>query len=249
MRAIRDKDKIKARTKKAREKKKDKLNAEQREKYAEDETYRNGHIWRANEWYQKHKEEKLEYQKLYAQINSEYIQQYKKEYREEYGDDIRQKANEHRHIHKDEINAAEREARHADPTFNSRRREKYATDEEYRNKILAWHKTAKARLTDYKNSAKKSKRTFALTLEQFEAITSQKCHYCQQYSKGRDYCGIDRKDNNIGYEIDNCLPCCAEHNFLRGDYSYEEFISLCHSVNPLHSAFPEACDSLTSSSL
>jgi 5-methylcytosine-specific restriction endonuclease McrA len=38
---------------------------------------------------------------------------------------------------------------------------------------------------------------------------------------------VDRKDNNRGYEIDNCVLACAVCNNAKSDkFSYDEFISV-----------------------
>ena len=34
-----------------------------------------------------------------------------------------------------------------------------------------------------------------------------------------EWFGIDRIDNNKGYIIENCVPCCRECNFLKRDYN------------------------------
>lgn len=78
---------------------------------------------------------------------------------------------------------------------------------------------------------------FNLTLDEFKQIIIQKCHYCQNYGtsgnhilKNRkiklnhQFCGIDRKDNTKGYTVENSLPCCGICNWMKGDYTYEEFL-------------------------
>lgn len=88
----------------------------------------------------------------------------------------------------------------------------------------------------YKYSAKKRKIPFELTKEEFRVITIQNCHYCDASpSNSRNptnktagvfvYTGIDRKDNNIGYLLSNCLPSCIDCNQAKMDRTYEEFIN------------------------
>ncbi len=78
--------------------------------------------------------------------------------------------------------------------------------------------------------------SFNLSKEQFKEITSSNCHYCgvvpsqSAYSNGYKtsdytYNGIDRKDNNVGYEINNVLTCCKTCNFAKRDMSYLDFIN------------------------
>jgi len=74
-------------------------------------------------------------------------------------------------------------------------------------------------------------------------LVEQTCHYCgrkpyRPYKScikadsprhaGEQYLcnGIDRKDSNVGYIKENCVPCCWECNQLKGKWSYDEFLKL-----------------------
>lgn len=37
--------------------------------------------------------------------------------------------------------------------------------------------------------------------------------------------GVDRIDNNKGYEFNNCVPCCGDCNIAKHKLSLNEFIS------------------------
>lgn len=81
----------------------------------------------------------------------------------------------------------------------------------------------------YKHNAKMRNKSFSLEIDYFSALIHSNCFYCGlPPSNGRNnkYSGIDRKDNNIGYEIKNCIPCCKKCNFLKSTYSFEEFTSI-----------------------
>jgi hypothetical protein len=84
------------------------------------------------------------------------------------------------------------------------------------------------RFCEYRLNAKKRNISFNLTIQQFEALTEQKCFYCGGYSKDQDKRsrgnGIDRKDNDKGYNYDNCLPCCRFCNFVKNKLNYKEFL-------------------------
>jgi hypothetical protein len=77
----------------------------------------------------------------------------------------------------------------------------------------------------YKNSAAKRGYVFNITKEQFKKITSEECFYClappSQIAEGRTaygfytHSGIDRVDNSIGYELNNCVSCCKECNYIK----------------------------------
>lgn len=97
--------------------------------------------------------------------------------------------------------------------------------------------------SSYKNNAIKRNLEFKLSNEQFKNLTKQNCHYCNtspwQLSNDSKhsfeakylYNGIDRKDNKIGYLINNCLPCCGVCNRLKGTLSYELFIFKVRQIN------------------
>jgi hypothetical protein len=83
----------------------------------------------------------------------------------------------------------------------------------------------------YRTKAKKRNIKFELTREQFENLIEQPCHYCNQiinklthYEKEFIYSGVDRMDSNLGYNKENCVPCCKICNRSKSDMSYEKFI-------------------------
>lgn len=72
------------------------------------------------------------------------------------------------------------------------------------------------------------------------------CHYCGiketdflpiwgEFYGGKKRGGtleVDRKDNNKGYEIDNCVLACAICNMSKSDkFTYEEFKSIGDAIN------------------
>ena len=93
----------------------------------------------------------------------------------------------------------------------------------------------------YERGAEKRNLPFELTKEQFAILTLSVCEYCGQdpksiikYSQGKlktiekseyIYNGIDRKNNNLGYTVDNCVPCCKQCNYSKRDMGFEEWIS------------------------
>lgn len=110
---------------------------------------------------------------------------------------------------------------------------------------------------DYQNSAKRFNKDFNITLLEFLALCRQNCHYCNQepayrkrkVSKGRityeAYAnGIDRKDNDIGYILENCLPCCPICNFAKRSMSYNEFIEYLNKVTNYRKHLPDIGESL-----
>lgn len=97
-------------------------------------------------------------------------------------------------------------------------------------------------LYSYKQSAKKRNLVFELSLEEFKNITKQNCHYCGSIGTPfAENCnkksnglyignGIDRKDNSLGYILENCLPCCTWCNQMKLNKTYEEFVTQIRTI-------------------
>lgn len=107
---------------------------------------------------------------------------------------------------------------------------------------LPFGKAAKNRiLNTYISNAKKRTLKWALSTIQFDSLIQSPCHYCglgpTQVSKTASkitgefiYNGIDRLDNNLGYEISNCVPCCGKCNRSKDTQTPEEYIARCMAV-------------------
>lgn len=86
---------------------------------------------------------------------------------------------------------------------------------------------------DYKLRAEKKGREFYLTREQVHGIVVQPCYYCGKppsntkkagkHSVPFKYSGIDRRDNNVGYTLENVVPCCRECNTAKFTQKEEVF--------------------------
>lgn len=103
-----------------------------------------------------------------------------------------------------------------------------------------------------KHTAKQRNLEFNLSRIEHCYLIVQNCHYCNSppikhnsylKNKGKDQVrpnryaketidrnwimanGIDRIDNNEGYFIQNCVPCCAICNYIKCDMGYNEFIA------------------------
>lgn len=91
------------------------------------------------------------------------------------------------------------------------------------------YKTKSNRYNIYRKNAKKKKRSFTITKEQFISITSKPCYYCGGYMKedllGEKYNGIDRVDSKKGYDIDNVVSCCEMCNRMKLDYNNNLFLN------------------------
>ena len=92
----------------------------------------------------------------------------------------------------------------------------------------------------YKHNATRAGREFSLTEIEFHEITQKDCYYCEAQpsiiSKPGNYKkqindtgsylrnGIDRKNNEIGYTLENSLPCCTICNRAKKDMVFEDFM-------------------------
>lgn len=86
----------------------------------------------------------------------------------------------------------------------------------------------------YEHGAKRRDILWELNKDQFKELTSGNCHYCGDVPKTTisrrgtngeyTYNGVDRKDSNLSYSIQNCLPCCTTCNLLKMDIPYDDFL-------------------------
>lgn len=93
------------------------------------------------------------------------------------------------------------------------------------DKVTAWGARPKVRFKCGMQGAKKRDIPWELTLSQWTTLTAlDKCHYCIS-PLNKTGCGLDRIKNDIGYTIDNVVPCCWECNAIKGDrLTYEEMM-------------------------
>lgn len=77
----------------------------------------------------------------------------------------------------------------------------------------------------YTYSSKKRNKEFQLTKEQFQEIIENDCYLCGNPNSDINNNGIDRLDNEIGYILGNCRPCCSSCNYMKRDYRMIDFLS------------------------
>jgi hypothetical protein len=77
----------------------------------------------------------------------------------------------------------------------------------------------------YISGAEKRKKSFNITIDDYKKIISQSCYICGKANSQTHQNGIDRFDNNIGYIKDNCRSCCSVCNYLKCDYTFDDFIN------------------------
>jgi hypothetical protein len=93
-------------------------------------------------------------------------------------------------------------------------------------------------LSYYKRNAKLRNIPWLLTRDQFRGLILSPCFYCGE-TKGNSTKttwsakggpnremtnnGIDRKDNTLGYSLDNSVSCCKHCNFAKHSFTLDEF--------------------------
>lgn len=126
---------------------------------------------------------------------------------------------------------------------------KFLTEEQIRMRRYRYVRTLEYKFSQYKTRAEPRGYNFELTIDQFSELINKPCHYCGTLPVIGTLNGVDRKDNNIGYIVSNCLPCCKVCNWAKRTYSYEEFTNWIHTaskhlikssptVEPIHSEIP-----------
>ena len=90
-----------------------------------------------------------------------------------------------------------------------------------------YYKSPKGRYSTYKTSAKTRGYEFNLTLEEFLEYWDAPCFYCGEDTEG---IGLDRMNNEIGYEVDNVVSCCTDCNIMKKAKSTEDFINKCKQI-------------------
>jgi hypothetical protein len=80
---------------------------------------------------------------------------------------------------------------------------------------------------EYERSAARRGLSLNITLGQFRAITAQPCLFCGESWRPR---GIDRWNSEIGYELDNCRPCCGACNMFKGRRDGISFADRCQLI-------------------
>jgi hypothetical protein len=76
----------------------------------------------------------------------------------------------------------------------------------------------------YIGSAKSRKLANTLSIEQFMQIVNKPCYLCGKINSDTHKNGIDRINNDIGYDIGNIISCCYDCNMLKFVYNINEFM-------------------------
>lgn len=101
---------------------------------------------------------------------------------------------------------------------------------QYNQNHTLWASTKNVAYNAYKQRADKNDWSFELSQKQFNDLICGSCVYCGRPNDNCHNNGIDRKQNNIGYTEENCVPCCGECNLMKANMSYEQFIDCVKKV-------------------
>jgi hypothetical protein len=94
-----------------------------------------------------------------------------------------------------------------------------------------WYDSQSVSYNIYLNRAQNKNLEFSLTKEDFDKFIYDKCYYCDKHTSNTHINGIDRKNNNFGYNSDNCVTCCSQCNYMKGSLNDTEFINNCKKVS------------------
>lgn len=95
----------------------------------------------------------------------------------------------------------------------------------------------------YTASARDRNLEFRLTEEQCKQLFEGNCYFCNVHpctkikrTTGEEfiYNGIDRLNPNKGYIFENCVSCCQQCNYMKQDYTKDEFIQKCKEIARIH---------------
>ena len=83
---------------------------------------------------------------------------------------------------------------------------------------------------EYITNAAKRYLDISITFDEFSELVQQKCYYCDYHKKGETN-GIDRINNDIGYILSNCVPCCETCNYMKAFYHPQFFVEKCKIIS------------------
>lgn len=83
---------------------------------------------------------------------------------------------------------------------------------------------------NYTKSAYIRGHSMSLSYEDFKGLVTMPCYYCL-HKVENEVNGIDRINNAVGYEPDNCVPCCETCNMMKHYFHPLFFIEMCRLIS------------------
>ena len=112
------------------------------------------------------------------------------------------------------------------------KRNNRAGNPKYKKRMSEYHKkrnrSVHGKYLAYIHMAKQRKHSFELSEIEFSLFVSSPCYYCGNVQE--HFNGIDRVNNEGGYIIKNCVPCCETCNKMKLIKTKEDFIMKCKEV-------------------
>lgn len=82
-----------------------------------------------------------------------------------------------------------------------------------------------ANYEEYKKRATEKKQVeFELSMEEFNKLKRLDCYMCLKTTTFANLNGIDCINNDIGYTLENCMPCCYDCNKMKNNYDMYDVI-------------------------
>jgi len=88
--------------------------------------------------------------------------------------------------------------------------------------------------SQYKMRADDRGLNYELSRQDFNEIINKPCYLCGKTNSDSHRNGIDRIDNNIGYVLDNCMPCCGDCNYLKNKHDLFDVLLKCATIARKH---------------
>jgi len=94
-------------------------------------------------------------------------------------------------------------------------------------------------IKDYRISARRRGHEWSMSKEAAIKLFTSNCHYCDSPPSNKSnfggngevvYNGIDRIDNTKGYTPNNCVACCKQCNYFKGNMPLSEFLDQIRAI-------------------
>ena len=89
----------------------------------------------------------------------------------------------------------------------------------------------------YRENAISRNKEFSLSKQEFYTTVCNPCSICGKLDSETHQNGIDRIDNDIGYQTGNIQSCCGECNFMKREYPLIEFLGKLTDICITHPNF------------
>lgn len=111
----------------------------------------------------------------------------------------------------------------------------------YDGRCKACCQTPRRKFSKLKDGARSRGYEWELNLHDASGLMLDDCYYCGKPSKiGIKIHGLDRINNDVGYQKDNIVPCCEQCNRAKLSDTKEDFIEMCKRVAQRHTSYEKS---------